>query len=177
MSLDDEGSTYKYINMSTFRQQVIQFVESTAVSPLERLQLAVGLVRADWLVDEFLVAAREAGCDWGSIGSALAGRFEDVGSAPADRSDQRAAAARVVEHNGKYRPLWEYLKESGENRISLTFAEVERVLGFALPPSSRKHHPHWYGYEGSAVARAIVDAGWKAHDVDLAREQVTFVKQ
>ncbi|MCU1498532.1 MAG: hypothetical protein JWM47_2485 [Acidimicrobiales bacterium] len=58
----------------------------------------------------------------------------------------------------------------------MTFADVERVLGFPLPASSRKHLPHWYGYEGSAVARAVRDAGWKATKVDLNAQTVIFVR-
>lgn len=81
-----------------------------------------------------------------------------------------------VEHHGKYRPLWRHLKESNEQSLQMTFAEIERVLGFPLPPSSRKHLPHWYGYAGSAVARAIADAGWKATRVDLNAQRVTFVR-
>lgn len=79
-------------------------------------------------------------------------------------------------HHGKYRPLWEWLVKSPEVSVRLTFADVERILGFPLPPSSRRHLPHWYGYEGSAVARAIRDAGWKATDVNLNEQRVTFVK-
>ena len=82
----------------------------------------------------------------------------------------------TASHDGKYRPLWEYLRGLREPRLRMSFNEIERVLGFPLPPSSRHHQPHWYGYKGSAVARAIIDAGWKAQDLDLAGEQVTFVK-
>ena len=38
------------------------------------------------------------------------------------------------------------------------------------------HLPHWYGYEGSAVARAIIDAGWRARNVDLANERLLLVR-
>lgn len=82
----------------------------------------------------------------------------------------------TASHEGKYRPLWEYLGGVKELRLTMSFNEVERVLGFPLPPSSRHHQPHWYGYKGSAVARAIIDAGWKAQNVDLVSEHVTFVK-
>jgi hypothetical protein len=50
----------------------------------------------------------------------------------------------------------------------------EEVLDFPLQRSSRKHKPHWYGYDGSAVARAISDSGWTARDVDTVRERVAF---
>jgi hypothetical protein len=79
-----------------------------------------------------------------------------------------------VEHHGKYRALWTWLQHHPEQQVSLSFTDVERILGFGLPPSSRKYLAHWYGYEGSAVARAIRDAGWRAKDVDLNAQRVTF---
>lgn len=82
----------------------------------------------------------------------------------------------TTEHHGKYRPLWLFLNESAEPVRAMTFADVERVLGFPLPSSSRKYVQHWHGYGGSAVARAISDAGWKATKVDLNGQTVTFVR-
>jgi hypothetical protein len=58
--------------------------------------------------------------------------------------------------------------------VSVTFAEIEETLGFALPPSCRRHLPHWYGYDSTAVGRAIRDAGWRARHVDLLAETVIF---
>lgn len=78
-------------------------------------------------------------------------------------------------HSGKYKPLFEHLRRAhGQGPLRLTFEEVESILDFKLPPSSRRHLPHWYGYGGSAVARAIQDAGWRARRVDLDRETVEF---
>lgn len=76
-------------------------------------------------------------------------------------------------HAGKYKPLFDYLrKHDREGRLMMTFKQIEHILGFPLPPSSRKHLPHWHSYEGSAVVRAIHDAGWRAHNVDLQAEHV-----
>jgi hypothetical protein len=43
-----------------------------------------------------------------------------------------------------------------------------------LPDSCRDHPAHWHSYEGSAVARAIIDAGWHASQVDLNATAVTL---
>ncbi|MDO8108292.1 hypothetical protein Q6348_13915 [Isoptericola sp. b441] len=58
----------------------------------------------------------------------------------------------------------------------MAFSDVEDVLGLPLPPSARNHLPHWYGYEGTALGRAIRDAGWRASGVNLTAERVTFVR-
>lgn len=95
-----------------------------------------------------------------------------------DSISPQQRAGRQRRHVGKYRPLFDYLvSKSGSETIRMTFTEIEAILGFSLPPSARRHLPHWYGYEGSAVARAIQDAGWKATRIDLAEETVIFVEQ
>lgn len=85
------------------------------------------------------------------------------GSAPATQE----GGSGIVEHTGKYRALWSWLQTQTQSQLSLSFSDVEEVLGFSLPASSRRHLPHWYGYKGSAVARAIRDAGWRAKNVRL----------
>jgi hypothetical protein len=37
--------------------------------------------------------------------------------------------------------------------------------------------PHWYGYEGTALGRAIRDAGWRASQVDLTDETVILKRE
>ena len=83
---------------------------------------------------------------------------------------------RDMTHHGKYLKLFEWLRRQRQPAITVSFTRVEEILGFPLPPSSRRHLPHWYGYKGSAVARAIIDAGWRATEVNLTAERVTFVK-
>jgi hypothetical protein len=43
--------------------------------------------------------------------------------------------------------------------VDTSFADIERVIGFPLPPSCRDHQPHWHSYRGIPVVRAIIDAG------------------
>jgi hypothetical protein len=82
----------------------------------------------------------------------------------------------TMEHRGKYRALWEHLRARRDDEVTLTFAEVERILGFPLPASSRRYVQHWHGYGGSAVARAIADAGWRAKGTDLNAQRVTLYR-
>lgn len=79
-------------------------------------------------------------------------------------------------HAGKYRALWAWLRNQTSDRFSSTFTEIEEIIGMPLPPSSRRHPAHWHGFEGSAVARAIRDAGWTVRDLDIPHERLTFVR-
>lgn len=106
------------------------------------------------------------------LSSALSALAPDIGP-PMDDEE-----TSVVTHTGKYKRLWDYLQARSTDRVSMTFTEIENdVLGFPLPPSSRNHLPHWYGYKGSAVTRAIQDAGWRSTNVNLSRETVIFVRR
>jgi hypothetical protein len=87
---------------------------------------------------------------------------------------QTPGVAPVQEHTGKYRPLWEWLRSRPDSPVACSFGDIERVLRFPLPPSSRRHPAHWYGYDNTAVGRAIRDAGWRARHVDLEAETVIF---
>jgi hypothetical protein len=84
--------------------------------------------------------------------------------------------SRQSTHHGKYVELFHWLRLQSGTSVTVSFGKIEEVLGFPLPPSSRRYMAHWYGYDGSAVARAIADAGWKASEVNLTAERVTFVK-
>jgi hypothetical protein len=94
---------------------------------------------------------------------------------PTEIEPQEAQGA-VRQHAGKYRALWDWLRRQEAHEMTLSFREIEEILGTTLPPSNRQHLPHWYNYKGSAVARAIIDAGWKASRADLLAERVTFTR-
>jgi hypothetical protein len=65
---------------------------------------------------------------------------------------------------------WRRVCTAGSRRSG----ELEEVLEFPLPASCRSHVAHWHSHEGSAVARAILDAGWRAHHVDLNAQRVAM---
>lgn len=64
---------------------------------------------------------------------------------------------------------------AGAAGVRISFSDLERKAGIALPDSSRAHVAHWHSYQGSAVVRAIVDAGWHAAQVDLNAGMVSLV--
>ncbi len=77
----------------------------------------------------------------------------------------------------KYDPLTEHLKAARADRVPMTFAELEKVLGFPLPPSSRKHRAWWANDpQGHVNAKAWREAGFRAEAVDLADARLEFVR-
>ncbi|MGY2065622.1 DUF262 domain-containing protein [Blastococcus sp. SYSU DS0619] len=103
----------------------------------------------------------------------------EVEPQPAAAADEQVAEDEdpsIAPHTGKYRLLYWWLKAQDGDELPLDFEQVEQIAGIALPPSARLHPAHWYGYEGSAIARAIRDAGWKASKVDLPAQRLTFIR-
>lgn len=76
----------------------------------------------------------------------------------------------------KYDRLRDYLRSQPTDAWEATFAEVEGVLCFALPPSARIHQAWWANQDSGAQAGAWRDAGWRVDKVDLERGRVRFAR-
>ena len=69
----------------------------------------------------------------------------------------------------KYQPLENYLKNIKHDQIDIKFAEIEQLLGFHLPASSRDHRAWWSNNSSNNVmTHAWVNAGCVTESVDMA---------
>lgn len=76
---------------------------------------------------------------------------------------------------GKYDSLRDHLRGLTAFEWNATFAEIERVLGFALPNSATVHRSWWSNSGGLQVHQnAWIKAGWSVSSVDLSRRIITF---
>jgi hypothetical protein len=84
-----------------------------------------------------------------------------------------------VRSRSKYDPLYHHLVNSTETVVSLSFAEIERILGFALPASARRHQAWWANErEGThSHARSWLEASYRTQGVDLNAQTVRFIGQ
>jgi hypothetical protein len=69
---------------------------------------------------------------------------------PSERR-QVVSKANAPQNLGKYQRLYEYLRDRFANRVVLTFAEIEDLLGSSLPDAARSDLQWW---EGPAAALA-----------------------
>ncbi|QDC08979.1 hypothetical protein FHY55_06860 [Oceanicola sp. D3] len=77
----------------------------------------------------------------------------------------------------KYDPLTKALERSARAAVPMSFAEVERILGFGLPRSARTYRPWWSNNaESHTQARSWLSAGFRASEVSLEGEEVVFVR-
>jgi len=76
---------------------------------------------------------------------------------------------------GKYDPLMSYLEQNSSEEVPMGFSEIETVLGFELPPTSRKQRAWWSNNPSNNVmTRAWLDAGFETVAVEMAAEKLTF---
>lgn len=76
----------------------------------------------------------------------------------------------------KYRPLGEYLVKQHEVVVSLTFQQIEQILGFALPPSAYSHRAWWANSPSHPQAGSWLNVGWKVSKVDLEKMTALLVR-
>jgi hypothetical protein len=75
----------------------------------------------------------------------------------------------------KYDALGAFLKNQENDRVPMSFAEVERVTGARLPPSAAKHRPWWSNNpDNSVMTRVWLDAGFESEQVDMAGRKLVF---
>jgi hypothetical protein len=75
----------------------------------------------------------------------------------------------------KYDPLLRHLEGLPRDRVAMRFEEIEAILGFPLPQSSRRHRAWWSNnLSNSAITRAWIDAGYRTEQVDLEGRRLVF---
>jgi hypothetical protein len=77
-----------------------------------------------------------------------------------------------------YVALRRYLESRLEDRLQMTFRDIEGVLGRPLPRSARTHRA-WWSNNGSnnVMTREWLAAGRITENVDMGSERVTFVRK
>src|ERR1700693_6114391 len=75
----------------------------------------------------------------------------------------------------KYTPLGSYLRHQQFDRIPMSFAEIERIIGFKLPEKSQHHRAWWSNNPTNNVMTKIwVDAGFRTEQVDMKAKRLVF---
>lgn len=65
----------------------------------------------------------------------------------------------------KYDPLFAFLKAHPGSYWRPSMTEIEKVLGFPLPDSAKRHAAWWANQRRAVQANAWLDAGWETSDV------------
>jgi len=74
-----------------------------------------------------------------------------------------------------YEPLEKYLFRQTGASVTMTFAEVERVIGCKLPPSAHKRNEWWSNNATNhSQAKAWLGAGFETTNLDRKAKRVVF---
>jgi hypothetical protein len=73
----------------------------------------------------------------------------------------------------KYALLEQFLLSSGRDEITMTFPEIQGILGFDLPKSAYLYNT-WWANCGHSQARTWLDAGYKVDRINLKNKTVCF---
>ena len=79
----------------------------------------------------------------------------------------------------KYDPLQTYLAQCEGSQRTLSFAEIERIIGAALPRSAREYREWWANQSDTRnrpQAKAWQSAGWEVRSVQLG-QRIEFVRR
>ncbi len=80
---------------------------------------------------------------------------------------------------GEYQPLQTYLQDRYADRVVLTFAEIESIIGSPLPEPARRQQEWWDGTDGAR--RSAQSESWTlAHRtarVNLLARTVVFDRE
>lgn len=79
---------------------------------------------------------------------------------------------------GKYAALTRFLRMNGQRTIEMSFAEIENVLAFPLPPSARKYNAWWHEEKNPRAQKiAWSEAGYFVRRYSTREERVVFQRK
>lgn len=108
------------------------------------------------------------------------GWFENIEAeppAPVEASAQTPATKPRKTRTTMYDPLAAYLTTRTEDSAVLSFAQIEEIIGHALPLSARKDTSHWgRGDHDARAIPAVRRAGWVPR-LDVLHQCVRFTRK
>ncbi len=64
----------------------------------------------------------------------------------------------------KYQALWQYIKETNKDNLTLSFSEINNILGFTLDHSFLK------------FKKELLDYGYQIEHISLKEKQIVITK-
>ena len=83
---------------------------------------------------------------------------------------------KYVAANTSFAPLGEYLSQQTEDSVSLSFTEVEKVIGKPLCKSAFKFYSYWYPGYNRPISNVIYNAGFDVDRVDLKNQMLYLIR-
>lgn len=85
------------------------------------------------------------------------------------------AKKRVAKYS-YFKPLGDYLENLNIPEVTLTYNEIESIVGRKLCNSAYKSAAYWYPRYNSPTANVIFNAGYDIGKIDLGKLEITLIK-
>ena len=82
----------------------------------------------------------------------------------------------IMIYSSKYEKLAEYLKGLDEEKINLTFSEIESILGEPLPDAAKNRAWWANSATNNHALNGWMDIGWQTANVDMDGQILDFIK-
>jgi RNA-directed DNA polymerase len=76
----------------------------------------------------------------------------------------------------KFLPLAEHFRSLTVSRVTLTFGEIDKIMGEPLCASAQKYIEYWYRRGHNKISECWLANGYKITDLDFEKRRVTFVR-
>ena len=77
----------------------------------------------------------------------------------------------------KYEKLARYLEKRDEEKLNLTFKEIETILGEPLPEAAKRRAWWANSATNNHALNGWMDVGWQTANVDMKGQTLDFIKQ
>lgn len=98
-------------------------------------------------------------------------------SAPAQKAPREKEEVYNVGVKGKYRFLADFLHNHGGDSITMTFKQIEELIGQPLPSSAYNHRAYWSNTDTHSISKVWMQAGYMTTYVNLLSRKVVFEKK
>lgn len=98
-------------------------------------------------------------------------KLENVGSVIQTNDTELPSGSK------KYRFLSDYLHESNQVRIKLSYSEIEDILKFKLPDSALTHRTFWANTTSHSIALSWLSVNYEVVEANLEERYVVFEKK
>ncbi len=75
-----------------------------------------------------------------------------------------------------YEQFTKYLDDIGEDSFSISFGEIEKIIGEKLPESAFQYQAWWSNSDSHPFMREVLSHNWKSRKLNLERKNIEFYK-
>jgi len=76
----------------------------------------------------------------------------------------------------KYEALGDFLRQQSNDRVPMTFDDVERIIGQKLPRSASDYREWWANDATRVNAQVWLAAGFESEQVDMSGRKLVFAR-